>query len=282
VNAAPFLDILFRKTRRQILLGTSPPSVTEGFLYKKGKRLVEIMRKRWFVLKDNFLYYFKHKNDTKPGGIIFLEGCFIEPLKKVDGEDYFGIEIVISEEKGSTRNLYAKSEKDRDDWVAALRAAAQVYNFLDFYDIGKELGTGKFSAVHECRHKLTGKRYAVKVITKQDLTDKDRESLRTEIAILQLVNHPNVIRLKNVFESRQKMFIVMTLVEGGDLFDRLAKRKRLGEDVARSIILKLLETVQYLHSYGIVHRDVTQLVWSPDLNSLAQAREHYGQVIRSR
>ena len=84
----------------------------------------------------------------------------------------------------------------------------------------------------------------------------ERESLRNEIAILQLVNHPNLIHLKNVFENRNELHIVMQLMEGGDLFSRVAKKRRLNEKTTKNIIHTLLKATQYLHEYGIVHRDL--------------------------
>jgi serine/threonine protein kinase len=228
----------------------------EGYLWKPGRKIKDILRKRWFVLKDNFLYWFKDPRELRPAGIIFIEGCFVDPIPESPHRDLFAFEIVVSEEKGKSKMLFAKTAQERDDWMNAIKKASQVFEFSDFYELGKELGTGKFSAVHECTHKTTAKKFAVKIINKTELSDKDRESLRTEIAILQLVNHPNVIHLKNVFDQRHKIFIVMGLVEGGDLFDRLAKRKRMDELTTRSIIQKLLNTVNFLHGYGIVHRDL--------------------------
>lgn len=65
--------------------------------------------------------------------------------------------------------------------------------------------------------------------------------------MLKLVKHPNVIHLKNQFETRKLTYIVMGLCSGGDLFDRLIARKRFPEPVARSIVKKLISAVQYIH-----------------------------------
>eukprot|EP00475_Leptophrys_vorax_P033277 TRINITY_DN5207_c0_g1_i1.p1 TRINITY_DN5207_c0_g1~~TRINITY_DN5207_c0_g1_i1.p1 ORF type:complete len:470 (+),score=133.24 TRINITY_DN5207_c0_g1_i1:1404-2813(+) len=239
----------------------------EGFLWRPGSLLTG-SKKRWVVLRDNFLYAFKSPKDRKPNAVIFLEGCFVE---SVDDEKHskhpFGVEIVFNEEKNKSKSFFAETAAERDVWLAKLKHSAQVYEFLDYYEMGPEVGTGKFSSVHECTHRATQKKYAVKVIDKSQLSDKDKESLRTEIAIMQLVDHPNVIHLKNVFENRHHIYIVMGLVKGGDLFDRLTQRKRFDEHTARSIVEKLLKTVQYLHDYGIVHRDLKPeniMVVSPD------------------
>ncbi len=76
---------------------------------------------------------------------------------------------------------------------------------------------------------------------------KEREALRAEFAVLKLVKHPNIIHLKNQFETRKNTYIVMGLCSGGDLFDRLIARRQFSESVVCSIIKKLLSVILYLH-----------------------------------
>jgi serine/threonine protein kinase len=106
---------------------------------------------------------------------------------------------------------FASTPDERDQWVAAVTKSAHVYNIDDFYQIGAKLGAGKFSTVHLGTHKITGKKYAIKVIDKTEMDQKEREALRAEIAVLKLVKHPNVIHLKNQFETRKFTYIVMGL-----------------------------------------------------------------------
>lgn len=230
----------------------------EGYMYKTGQKVSFGIRKRWYVLRDNFLYYFHSHTHQIPAGIMFIEGCFVEPLPvtKIATRSYYGFKLILSEEKESSKTVYLETEQERREWIKQIEKAALVYNFHDYYNIGNEIGNGMFSRVYECQHKATLRKYAVKVIKKHKLTTKDRESLRSEIAIMQLVNHPHVIHLKNVFEHREEIFIVMGLVMGGDLFQRISVYKRFDEDTTRTIVYRLLETVQHLHSYGIVHRDI--------------------------
>lgn len=231
----------------------------EGYLMKVGKTLKQPTQ-RYYRVRDSFLYTFQKESDVKPSDVLFLQGCFIEP---VNHEDKFknpklryGLEIIVSEEPRTSRVLYAKTAEERANWIRVLQLHANVHNIEDYYTIGRELGVGRFSHVYAAVSKATGKTYAVKVIEKAQLDAKEREALRTELAILKLVQHPNIIRLKNVFESRRQIQIVMSYVPGGDLFDRLVQRKRFPEATARTVIQKLLSVVQYLHLRGIVHRDL--------------------------
>lgn len=142
------------------------------------------------------------------------------------------------------------------------------------YVIGKELGRGRFSRVCECVHKLTGVRYAVKIIEKATIEPEEKSLLRTEIAgkllcwmnkfllilffslVLKLVNHPNIIKMQGIYESRSHMYIVMEKLVGGELFERIVGRPRFSEEEAAKLIRPLLESVAYLHDLGIVHRDI--------------------------
>jgi calcium/calmodulin-dependent protein kinase I len=124
------------------------------------------------------------------------------------------------------------------------------------YVIGHELGRGRFSTVCDCVHKVTQVKYAVKIIEKASIEAEDKALLRTEIAVLKLVNHPNIIKLQGVYESRSRLYIVMEKLVGGELFERIVGRPRFSEEEAAKLIRPLLESVAYLHDLGIVHRDI--------------------------
>jgi serine/threonine protein kinase len=155
-----------------------------------------------------------------------------------------------------TRTLFCKTEAERDSWLTALQHAAQVIPIEEDYVIGNELGRGRFSTVCDCVHKVTQVKYAVKIIEKASIEAEDKALLRTEIAVLKLVNHPNIIKLQGVYESRGRLYIVMEKLVGGELFERIVGRPRFSEEEAAKLIRPLLESVAYLHDLGIVHRDI--------------------------
>jgi calcium/calmodulin-dependent protein kinase I len=194
--------------------------------------------------------------------VTFLSDCYVDvqsPQNEIveKGAHYFGIDIVP--EPGSSREkrtVYARSLDAQKRWVAALRLATDKTSIEEVYDVGAQLGRGRFSKVCEATHKLTGVKSAVKIIDKSKLQPTEKELLRTEIAILKLVRHPNIIRLYDVYEDRQYIFIVTELVSGGELFNRIVGRARYTEAEARLVMRPLLESVNYLHRLGIVHRDL--------------------------
>eukprot|EP00762_Andalucia_godoyi_P002374 ANDGO_02790.mRNA.1 Calcium/calmodulin-dependent protein kinase type 1 len=127
----------------------------------------------------------------------------------------------------------------------------------DQYELGKELGSGTFSVVRVARHKETGVDYAVKIIDKANV-DVNKDSLTTEVKILKGVQHPNIVRLYDLYESPRKVYLVLERLTGGELFDRIVNVYPNGysEKEASIIIYKIVSAIDYLHSRGIVHRDL--------------------------
>jgi len=235
----------------------------EGYLWKRGNML-HLWSKRWYVLSGNCMYYYAHRKDVRPRGVIFLTGCICEKVNEEASElkGYYGLELLHQDlctgehYKHESRLLYCRSESEREQWLTKMQHAAQVVPIEEDYVIGKELGRGRFSRVCECVHKVRGTRYAVKIIEKASIEPEEKALLRTEIAVLKLVNHPNIIKMEGIYETKTHMYIVMEKLTGGELFERIVGRPRFNEEEAAKLIRPLLESVAYLHDLGIVHRDI--------------------------
>lgn len=131
--------------------------------------------------------------------------------------------------------------------------------FFQKYQLDKqnELGQGAFSTVVKARDKEKGDEYAVKCIQRTaELKEDEIVSLREEVAVLRLVDHPNIIKLYDFFEEPKIFYMVTELMEGGELFDRIVKKTFYTEKEARDLVKILLSALQYLHSLDIVHRDL--------------------------
>jgi Ca2+-binding EF-hand superfamily protein len=239
-----------------------------GYLWKKGGKL-HWWNKRWCLLSGNCIYYYNHESDVRPKGVIFLSGNIIEKVNEEASEikGYYGFEILhqdFSSGKGTDaghhrhdqRILYARSAEERENWIKLLQHAAQVIPIEEDYFIGRELGRGRFSVVCECTRKADNVKMAVKIIEKATLDSDEKELLRTEIAALKLVHHPNIVNLEGLYETRTHMYIVMEKLLGGELYNRIVGHPRFTEVQAAHLIRPLLEAVAYLHDMGIVHRDL--------------------------
>jgi len=126
----------------------------------------------------------------------------------------------------------------------------------DYYDLGKEIGRGGFSVVVEGISKKTNEKFAVKRIKKVMVEGDDIKLLRREIQIMKKVNHCNILKLFEVFEDDEEFFLVMELVTGKELFDKIVERGQYSEKDAANIVKQLVSAVDYLHANGIAHRDL--------------------------
>lgn len=123
------------------------------------------------------------------------------------------------------------------------------------YELKEVLGSGAFSEVCLAVHKETGKKFAVKCIDKKSLKGKE-DSLENEISVLKRADHPNIVKMCEMFEDKNYLYLVMDLVTGGELFDRIVARGSYTEKDASDCVNEILVAVGYLHDIGIVHRDL--------------------------
>ncbi|XP_062400611.1 calcium/calmodulin-dependent protein kinase type 1 [Sardina pilchardus] len=125
----------------------------------------------------------------------------------------------------------------------------------EFYDFKDVLGTGAFSEVVLAEEKRTQRLVAIKCIPKKALEGKEN-SIENEIAVLHRIQHTNIVTLEDIFESQSHLYLVMELVSGGELFDRIVEKGFYTERDASKLICQILDAVKYLHDMGIVHRDL--------------------------
>uniref|UniRef100_A0A8C2JJ70 Protein kinase domain-containing protein n=1 Tax=Cyprinus carpio TaxID=7962 RepID=A0A8C2JJ70_CYPCA len=117
----------------------------------------------------------------------------------------------------------------------------------------KEMGA--FSEVFLAEEKKTQRLVAIKCIPKKALEGKEN-SIENEIAVLHRIKHENIVSLEDIFESQSHLYLVMQLVSGGELFDRIVEKGFYTERDASKLIRQILDAVKYLHDMGIVHRDL--------------------------
>jgi len=124
------------------------------------------------------------------------------------------------------------------------------------YDVSSELGRGAFSVVKLGTSKKTKEKVAIKIIDKKNVGKDYEKNLRMEMEILQKISHPGIIQLKEIVDTKDKIYFVMELVTGGELFDRIVEKGSYSEDDAKELVRKIVNAVEYLHSKGIAHRDL--------------------------
>ncbi|KAJ3358113.1 Map microtubule affinity-regulating kinase [Allomyces javanicus] len=149
---------------------------------------------------------------------------------------------------------------------------------LKDFDMGRSLGSGKFSQVFLVTSKSSQKKYAFKILSKVDHRPKVMEKLRREIDILHRLRgsrlllpcpttsdathahapqgHPNLVTLHRTFETVTSTILLLEYIPGINLHDFVFESIRLAEPVARGLFRQLVSAVSFCHARGVVHRDI--------------------------
>ncbi|CAJ0567871.1 unnamed protein product, partial [Mesorhabditis spiculigera] len=173
------------------------------------------------------------------------------------------------------RGQAARSSSSGQVWLGVLARALQpppsrsdpanaepALQFTELYQVlsEKTLGAGQFGTVYTGVHRQSGREVAVKVISKERFSKKPNngaDTLRSEVAILQTISHQGIVRLESMFETKDKIFVVMEKMNG-DMLEMILSQAsgRLDERVTRFLILQIMSALRYLHNKGIAHCDL--------------------------
>ncbi|GIY21377.1 ribosomal protein S6 kinase 2 alpha [Caerostris darwini] len=119
------------------------------------------------------------------------------------------------------------------------------------YEFKEDLGKGSYSLCKRCIYKENGLEYAVKII------DKSKRDCDEEVEILlRYSQHPNIVTLVDVYEDANSVYLIMELLRGGELLDKILSKKYFNEKETSSVLEVVSRTVKYLHDNGVVHRDL--------------------------
>jgi calcium-dependent protein kinase len=255
--------------------------------FKRSKKETELTQ-REFYLTRKFLYYKKTTDDAKIRGAMQLKNVRMEYSVP---QGYVYPKIQQGKEVGESLNKRKKQEMADEDslsqdsltadlfsirliknmkftevytsdettflqWMDVLKTIVIQTDFHANYDVIKMLGKGSFARVYLAQCRATGEQFAVKAFSKEyiESQDKGKESLIIEINVMKELNHPNVIKFYEIHETQNSLYLVMEVLNGGEIFD-LADGK-LSLDETYEIVKSLLKGIQYLDSKGIIHRDL--------------------------
>lgn len=188
-----------------------------------------------------------------------LAGTFVKELPEevlpTQGVSLWPVKIILL--PTMSRILYFKTKEEQQNWTQAMSDSIGQANLYQYYNLEMTIGQGQFGQVKLATHKRTGLKVAVKIMGKKDIKPIEVYQIKREIEVMKMCKHPNIVRLEDLFENADCFFLVLEYMGGGDLFDYLKTRQfRLSEERAREIIFQLTLAVQFLHTFGIVHRDI--------------------------
>ncbi|XP_067011544.1 serine/threonine-protein kinase SIK2 isoform X2 [Anabrus simplex] len=127
---------------------------------------------------------------------------------------------------------------------------------VGFYDIERTIGKGNFAVVKLARHRITKTEVAIKIIDKSQLDAVNLHKVYREVEIMKLLDHPHIIKLYQVMETKNMIYIVSEFASQGEIFDYIARYGRMSESGARRKFWQILSAVEYCHNRRVVHRDL--------------------------
>lgn len=278
-------------------IGIDARIIKEGWLFKRGEH-IKNWRSRYFILfDDGSLVGFKNQpeknNYNDPLNNFTVKGCQIMPVDRPKPFTFTirGLQWTTVIE----RIFHVETEKERQDWVAAIRYVASrigsvggvgdvdmssptnddMFNKLSMqgtstgkasgrrkvtlekFEFVKVLGKGTFGKVVLCREKDSGKLYAMKILKKNVIIQKDEVAhTLTENRVLKSTNHPFLTSLRYSFQTADRVCFVLEYVNGGELFFHLSRERFFSEDRTRFYGAEIISALGYLHSEGIIYRDL--------------------------
>ncbi|KAF4676681.1 hypothetical protein FOL47_005632 [Perkinsus chesapeaki] len=160
-----------------------------------------------------------------------------------------------------------QQEESRDLRMAKIITHSKIADIYEFD--GRILGSGVSGSVRSITNKSTGQHFALKKLPTWNLNKKKYDQLYNEVTIFLRLDHPNIVRLHEVYEDRESetrrsktfLYMVMERCSGGELFDRLKNVKRFSEADAAGLVRQMFSAVNYCHEHNICHRDLKLENW---------------------
>ncbi|KAJ3296243.1 MAP microtubule affinity-regulating kinase 1 [Borealophlyctis nickersoniae] len=131
------------------------------------------------------------------------------------------------------------------------------HRYVGNYEFFKTLGEGSFAKVKLAAHRLTGEKVAIKIIDKDHLPDAySLRHVHREARIMRMLDHPNVVQLFEVMETKREVMLVVEYAGGGEVLDYIVAHGRLKEAEARKFIREAVDALEHCHNLNVVHRDL--------------------------
>ena len=263
-------------------MSASVPPDHAGFLDKTGGKFIAKNQTRWFELRGTKLHYYKTRPTTdeereETTGTIDLRHTTLtdNPKEKFSWS-------IIGPNLSKTYTLLAASEEDKKQWIYKMEhpnlnyggkeingnnadgkppaETKPIYGKVkvtpDDFHVVRVIGKGSFGKVMEVVHKATNKTYAMKEMSKIDIERQNLlEHIFAEKSILQKISHPYIVSLHFAFQSKEKLYLILDFLSGGELFFHLSNTK-FPEPRARFYAAQIGHALGHLHSLDIIYRDL--------------------------
>ena len=227
--------------------------IKKGYFYKLSSN--GNIKKILVKLINNHLFYFKDE-ESGHNGMNCLIRVFIKESypREINGKYYYCFILIF---KKKEKEFFIEKEEEYKSWLQSFKKILHSEDINDLYDIQNKIGEGRFSHVFRGIHKQSQRIVAIKILEKENLSSQEMDMIQNEIEILKICQHPNILKLYDVIENYEKLYIITELIEGPELYGYLEKENfDIDEIIVNKIIKKLTSALFYLNIFGIVHRDI--------------------------
>jgi len=232
----------------------------DDIMYKgemlKMNRKNNKLKERYFILTNKHFYYLKSLKIPKIRGVMETNWVRVEYItEESDQEKRFCFRFI---KNMKYCDFWVSNEKEFRNWKIALSRVFIQSDFHLKFNAIKMIGKGSFARVYLVEDKETKMKYAVKAFSKEYLLSqsKGKESLMNEIEIMQTVKHPFIMNLQELHESKNSIYLVLELLEGGELFNYVSTKNSITVNEVARVMKCLLEALAYLSDNKIMHRDL--------------------------
>ncbi|KAK3092459.1 hypothetical protein FSP39_003050 [Pinctada imbricata] len=210
-----------------------------------------------FEIRLQNVTYFVGEDPTFGGG----EGSFVVSTESGSGLEQakYWEHAIRQALMPVTPTTSVSDGKSNGEWLILCSFTFYSFDISQMYQIYPDdvLGSGQFGIVYGGKHRKTNREVAIKVIDKLRFPTKQEAQLKNEVSILQNLHHPGVVNLEKMFETPERIFVVMEKLKG-DMLEMIlsSPRGRLSERVTKFLISQILMALKHLHSKHIVHCDL--------------------------
>ena len=253
----PFPNFELWKCPDQTMSLNQSDIIFQAHLFKLSES-TQNFKQRYFILTQDNLFYLE--SEDTPKVIAYMSTQYVRvdylPNFKTTSAGTFHCFRFIRNMKYV--DLYSDNDVNFSEWKDQLCKVFIQCDFHAKFNTVKMIGKGSFARVYLIENKKTKRQFAVKAFSKEYLLSqpKGRESLMNEIEVMQKLKHPYIMSLEEVHESKNSIYLVVELLEGGELLHYISAKENLTSADYYQVIKCILEALSYMADKNIMHRDL--------------------------
>ena len=189
-------------------------------------------------------------------GYIQLDNHTLQVFESKSSVDYkHGFRLVKNRHY---TEFYTESQEKLTEWLERLKKYCIMNNFFSDFSAVCVLGKGNFAKVYKVKSKMSGKLFAAKIFEKTELnkSTKLKKAIVSELKILRMIDHPYILKMHQVYEGEEHIYLLFEIMYGKELFDRVLRHKHYSEEKVAKVLKRLVEVLRYIEKKEILHRDL--------------------------